>query len=283
MSDETGGTNIAEAQRLWEEYQRKYGAGTPTGADTAVQGSSALQRAFEAIGRPAGAVVGGAMHVLGAPARAVNAIGTNLAGTQAPIPVGQYALLGQNLENQSRPVGYGDVLAGTMEESGEITPGGRAAAIIRAAGNLITDPAAAPLLLGGAEAAGALAGRFGPSAGAAGPQMPRAPRSRLAPSSRPMPRGPRQGPPPEPGPVPLRPTDTQPVQVFDPTATQPVQTLGPSGPKPRLGGPRAKPKLEDPNATQPVKTVRPEDRTQPVKTIKPKRKPKPKPKEPKED
>ncbi len=223
MSDQDARAALEEAARLYEEYRRTYGVGSPTGADTAVQGHNALQRTFEAIGRPAGAVVGGALHVAEAPARAVAAIGTNLSGVGPHINVADAALYGRDMETGREPVRYGDVLAGTMEDSGEIAPGGKASAIIRAAGNLVTDPGAAPLMMSAAEGAGALAGRFGGVGGTARPTGARPrPRSRLHPQYAPEGGGVTQPQPPE---RPLPVTATQPVRTLRPTDTQSIKPL----------------------------------------------------------
>ncbi len=213
MSDRDARAALEEAARLYEEYKRTYGTGTPTGADAPVPPRSAVQRVFETIGQPASRI----WELNEMPGRAVAAVGTNLAGTQAPLNVLDVMLTGRDMSTGRAPVRYGDVLAGTLEDTGEIAPGGKAAAIIRAAGNLVTDPGAAPLLLSGAEAAGALAGRFpggGRGARAVRPR-PRG-RSRLYPEYKDVP---VEKPP-------IEMTATQPVPIMrDPTATQSIKPL----------------------------------------------------------
>lgn len=277
MSDE------ANALALLEQYKRQYGMGTPTGADTVDQGKNALVRAFEAVGRPAGAAFGGAMHVAGIPARMVNAIGTNLAGTQAPVDVSDVAIYGQDMETGRQSADYGGVLAGTLADEGEITPGGRAEKLIRILGNIVSDPLTA------AGAARLLVGRAAPAAAAAERQPRMPPQSRLYPQY--AEGGPGGGivnqPPPPSGAMPARapgPPRTSPPG-FDPTATQPVQTVGPKGPKPRLGGPRKRPSLDEGGAKPRLQgqKAKPElergpTETQPVKIRRPK-KSKPKEKE----
>jgi hypothetical protein len=247
-------------------------------------------------GRTAAAAVEGAMegvgnlvegvgrfgHAMTVPTRAIGAIGTNLAGTAAPVDVSDYALYGADLETGRRAIQYGDLLAGTLEDAGEIAPGGVASKILSMAGNVATDPAAAPLMLSAAEGAGALAGRFSPRITTPQPTFPRMPQGRLQPqyatprSSAPEPfdpgatqpvRTPRSG-------GPMRPAQGQPGPSMGPTATQKVKAR--SGWRPsRAKAMKPKPGAElpkDPTQTQPVKMakgrpVRDADRTQPVRTL----------------
>jgi len=110
------------------------------------------------------------------PTRALAGAAANV-GVPGAIPdVMDYALTGRGPSVQ-----YGDILAGTLEESGEIAPGGLASKVLRLAGNVITDPSMAPALLTGAEAAGALAGGMTPMAAAPQPSFPQQPRSMPAP------------------------------------------------------------------------------------------------------
>lgn len=158
---------------------------------TASGAADTFQRGFEG-------VVGGGMEALGrfgnalaTPARAIAAAATNAAGTRArPIDVSDYALHGRDLETGDRAEQYGDLLAGTLEDAGEVKPGSFASKVLRMAGNTITDPVAAPGLLAGAEAVGALAGGLTPSVSSV-ELAPRrgAPRGRLDPNFSP-PRGP---------------------------------------------------------------------------------------------
>lgn len=238
----TGGDNIAEAMRLFEEYKRRQAsAPPPPPADTAGQGFGALfQRGFEAVAKPLGDIVGGAVHTAGIPARAVAAVGTNMFEGSAPVDVSDYALYGQDMETGAPAAHYGDILAGHLAETGEVAAGGIAEKLVRLAGNMITDPAMAAPMMGAAEGAASLAGRVGPSmplTGNGGPVPgrgpgwrpqgpPGPPRSRLNPAYGPMP--------------------GQARPKFDPTATQQVRGAA------RVGG-----DLVDPTATQPVKTVKP--------------------------
>lgn len=105
----------------------------------------------------------GAMEGLGNVGRVATIPARALAGAAAkygagvPMDVGHYALTGEGPSVQ-----YGDVLAGSMEDTGELRPGGVASKVIRAVGNMITDPGAAPSMLSGADALGSLAGKLGP-------------------------------------------------------------------------------------------------------------------------
>ncbi len=213
MGDRDARAALEEAARLYEQYRRTYGAGTPTGADVPIPPRSAVQRVFETIGEPASRI----WELNEMPGRAVAAVGTNRAGTMPPLNVLDVALYGRDMNTGRQPVRYGDVLAGTLEDTGEITPGGKAAAIIRAAGNLVTDPGAAPLLLSGAEAAGALAGRFPGGGGGARAVRPRPRgRSRLDPAYKDVPV--------EKPPIDV--TATQPVSIMrSPTETQSIKPL----------------------------------------------------------
>lgn len=273
----SGQENILEAMRLYEQYKRQYGEGAPTGADTAAKGASALERVIQPVLEGTGRVFGGAAQVAGIPARALAAVGTNMAGTGAPIDVSDYAIHGQDLETGRTAPHYGEILAGTLEESGEIAKGGIASKIIAAAGNMITDPAMAPVMLSGAEAAGSLMGRMGPGAAPApAPATRPMPRSRPHPLSGPIPGGAQPGggppgaqPPKLPHPNPKPPWQTRsPRSSADPGATQPVPKYDPNA---------TQPVKFDPNATQPVRGVArvggelPDTATQPVKTIKPQR------------
>lgn len=135
-------------------------------------------------------------HAATIPARALAGAATNLAGTQAPVDVSDYALYGRDLETGLQGVQYGDLLAGTLEDAGEIAPGGKASEALRFMGNVITDPGAAAGMLSGAEAVGALAGRMSPTIAAQGPSFPRQPRSMLAQGyTRQTPTGANQAPP----------------------------------------------------------------------------------------
>lgn len=247
MSD-VGQGNILEAMRLYEEYKRKYGAGSPTGADTAIQGASALERALggviSGIGAPAAAVMQGATHVATAPARALAAAAGNTAGTGYDVSPLNAAVYGFDPETGREPAQYGELLAGTLEDSGEIARGGIASKIIAATGNMVTDPMMAPALMSGAEAAGTLAGRatptISPMGGQRPPRMPAQGRVNPAyqggPGMAPGQTGPRTAPP---------------GRTFNPNATQPVP-VSQQGP---LNQPA--PSRYNPNATQPVKTVKP--------------------------
>jgi hypothetical protein len=115
-------------------------------------------------------------HVATIPTRALAGASANLAGTNAVPNVAEYALHG------GPSVQYGDLLAGTMEDAGELKPGSFASKVLRLAGNTLTDPTAAPAMLSGAEAVGALAGRLTPSAPPMEPTFPRRPVSRLDPA-----------------------------------------------------------------------------------------------------
>ena len=210
-------------------------------------------RAIGALGRASEPLV----HAAGVPARAVNAIGTNLAGTAAPLDVSDVALYGYDVNTGRTPSSYGEALAGELESAGEITPGGIASKLIRVAGDIVSDPAMAPLLLSGAEAAGALAGRMGPAMpGPRAPRMP--PQGRLQPAYPGQARG--RGPgggtvvqPRGPGGGPVAPRAAAPPTRFNPTATQevglqtqPVQTIPPVAKKPpRPKTVRPKPKLKE--------------------------------------
>jgi hypothetical protein len=102
-------------------------------------------------------------HASGIPSRAIAAAAGNAAGTGAPpVDVSDYALYGRDLETGRQAVQYGDLLAGTLEDAGEVKPGSMASQVLRTACNAITDPAMAPLLLTGAEAVGSLGGAMPP-------------------------------------------------------------------------------------------------------------------------
>lgn len=131
-------------------------------------------------------------HVATIPTRALAGAAANLAGTNAVPNVAEYALHG------GPSVQYGDLLAGTMEDAGELKPGSFASKVLRLAGNTLTDPTAAPAMLSGAEAVGALAGRLTPSAPPMEPMMPYRPMS--SDSFRPSSFRPRQI---DPSPIPL--------------------------------------------------------------------------------
>lgn len=212
---------------------------------TASRAADAFQGGFE-----------GAMEGLGnlgqaftAPARAIAGAAYNTAVPEsARVDVSDYALYGRDLESGRAAVTYGELLAGTLEDAGEIAPGGTASKLIRLAGDAVTDPAAAPALLSGAEAVGALAGRMTPAAAPMTPTRPYRPLSN--PPSRP---GPPQPPPAPPAAArspypPLGPTDTRPTAtVRGPLSgqTQPVPRFSPSG-QPGWTEPF------NPTATQPV-------------------------------
>lgn len=149
---------------------------------TASRAADVFQSGFEG-------VVGGGMNALGRfgdalaiPARAIAGAATNSAGLGAPVDVSDYALFGRDLETGRTATQYGDLLAGTLEDAGEMKPGGFASKVIRFAGNTITDPAAAPALLSGAEAVGALAGRLTPGIQAAELAPRRRPLGRVDPN-----------------------------------------------------------------------------------------------------
>jgi len=251
--DDVGAANIAEAKRLWEQYQREQ-ATRPADPATAQGGAQSLfERAFQAAGEPLGKIFGGAMHVAGAPGRALDAYATNQAGTQGPVDISDAAIYGQDMETGRQSASYGDLLAGTLADSGEITPGGKAAAIIKFAGNVITDPAAAPLLLSGAEGAGALAGRMGPSAAAGGPRGPRIPSGKMYPQYGDIPQAPF-----DPGAtqrVPIRPPQPSRVSPFPRAGIEAKVVKGT-----RPGGPEGPPSPMA-NQTQAVKTIKPQGKS----------------------
>lgn len=170
----------------------------------ALRGNQAASRVADTIqGGFEGAMegLGNLGHAATIPARAIAAAAGNTAGTyQRPVDVSDYALYGRDMETGLQAIQYGDLLAGTLEDSGEIEAGGKVSGILRAVGNVVTDPMAAPMLLSGAEAAGALAGRLTPSAA---PMTPTRPYRPLSSPHRPPPPQPPPGPPPGPGPIPL--------------------------------------------------------------------------------
>lgn len=126
---------------------------------TASRAADIFQGGFEGAMEGMGALG----HAASIPARALAAAAGNTAGLGRPVDVSDYALYGRDLETGLQATQYGDLLAGTMEDAGELKPGGFASKVIRLAGNIITDPAAAPGLLSGAKAVGALAGRMTPT------------------------------------------------------------------------------------------------------------------------
>jgi hypothetical protein len=224
--------------------------------------ASAIEGAMQGVGNLVGGVerFGSALAV---PTRALTAAATNTAGVGPPIDVSDYALHGRDLETGRTALQYGDLLAGTLEDAGEIAPGGAAAKILAFMGNAAADPMMAPAVLSGAEAAGALAGRFRPpAAGGAGrsamrprPQSFQTPAQRAYGSSGPVEPMPRQ--------APFDPTATQPVPTsgempFNPTATQKVKAR--SGWRPSRAAetrPAGGPDLpENPTATQRVPKVK---------------------------
>jgi hypothetical protein len=249
--------------------------------------AAAIEGAMEGVGNLVGRA-GQVGHALTVPARAIGAVGTNLAGTAAPVDVSDYALYGADLETGRRALQYGDLLAGTLEDSGEIAPGGAASKILSTLGNVVTDPAAAPLLMSAAEGAGALAGRFGPRVTAPQPTFPRMPQARLRPQyAAQRPTGPTGGAEPfDPGATqavrprgggPMRPAEGPPGPSMGPTATQKVKAR--SGWRPsraKAMQPKGGHELpQDPTRTQPVrvrgraakKRARGADETQPVRTL----------------
>jgi len=190
-------------------------------------------------------------HAASIPARAIAGAAYNTEAVR-PVDVSDYALYGRDMETGLQAVQYGDLLAGTMEDAGEIAPGGVASKLLRLAGNAVTDPMAAPALLSGAEAVGALGGSMSPFTAAPQPSFPRMPRSRavagygqsppsaqLAPPGRGMPGG--GGRPKYPGgPRPLTSAPApRPGQPGGPVRRPGVQVI-PQGPGP------------GPTATQPV-------------------------------
>lgn len=229
----------------------------PTASRAADTFQGGFEGAMEGLGRLG--------HVASIPARAITGAATNAAGLGAPIDVSDYAIYGRDIETGRQAEQYGDLLAGTLEDAGELKPGSFASKVIRLAGNTITDPAAAPALLSGAEAVGALGGAMTPSAPPMRPTMARRPLSSPtrppAPPHRldlPRPSGPiplTKSPPPGPGQPggPVRPgvttipqgpgpspTDTQAVPArlqgsgsgpigYDQSRTQPVPRFSPSG------------------------------------------------------
>ena len=233
-------------------------------SQTGRTGAAAIEGAMEGVGN--------LMHAGGIAGRALGAVGTNRAGLGPPVDVSDFALYGRDLETGRTALQYGDLLAGTLEDAGEIAPGGAASKILALAGNLITDPAAAPGLLTGAEAAGALAARLRPpSVQGAAPRMP--PRSfqtaaqkaygdydypRPTEPARPVaarsarrPRGGKMAP------------ASGPELPFNPTATQKVKAR--SGWRPSRAeamrpteGPG---RLENPSAMQPARIRRPKRRS----------------------
>ena len=202
--------------------------------------------------------VGNIGRVLGAPARALNAAAYNTAVR----PEARISPLGAALGRVAPAPSYGDLLAGTLEDAGEIAPNGVASKLLRLAGDAVTDPAMAPALLSGAEAVGALGGRLTPSAPPMRPTMPYRPRSTPQRPPAPAPRGGPPAPPPAAaapatrGPYPpLGPTDTRPTStVRGPLSgqTQPVQRFSPSG-QPGWTQPPPPPAPPNPTATQPVR------------------------------
>jgi hypothetical protein len=122
---------------------------------TASRAADVFQAGFEAPFKALGAF-GNAAAI---PTRAIAAAAGNMAGTGArPVDVSDYALYGRDMETGLQATQYGDLLAGTLEDAGELAPGGTASKLLRLAGNAVTDPMAAPAFLSGAEAVGALAG-----------------------------------------------------------------------------------------------------------------------------
>jgi len=168
------------SRALYEALRRN-----PTASRIADTFQGGFEGAMEGMGQLA--------HGATVPARAIAGAAYNAAGTGRPVDVSDYALYGRDLETGLQAVQYGDLLAGTMEDAGELKPGGLASKLVRLAGNVITDPGAAPGLLTGAEALGALAGpRALPPSGPLTMSNPR--------PFRPPPGRPTQMPP---GPVPL--------------------------------------------------------------------------------
>lgn len=175
------------------------------------------------------------------PARALAGAATNMSGVSRPVNVKDYALFGKDLETGAPAAQYGDLLAGTLEDAGEMKPGGLASKLVRAAGNMVTDPGMAPAMLTGADALGALAGKMSPAMPI--PEPTRAYRPMSSPGPRavqsasrgvpPKPPGAPAAPPEEP---PQNPTATQPVPRFssagegwfDPNATQELPPLTPA-------------------------------------------------------
>jgi hypothetical protein len=235
---------------------------------TASRAADVFQGGFEG-------VVGGAIegagrfaNALAIPARAIAAAAGNTAGTGArPVDVSDYALYGRDMETGLQATQYGDLLAGTMEDAGEIEPGGKVSTLLRLAGNAVTDPAMAPALLSGAEAIGALGGAMTPSAPAMTPSRAYRPMSS---PTRPPPPPPRIGTPPPQGPIPL--TTSPPPGPGQPggPVRPPGVTAVPQGPGP---GPTATQRVpvhlqgtgQGPvgMSTQPVSTFNP-TATQPV-------------------
>ncbi len=190
---------------------------------TASRAADTFQGAFEGAMEGAGTLAHGAT----VPARALAAAASNSAGLGKPVDVSDYALYGRDMETGLQASQYGDLLAGTLEDAGEVTPGSFASKVIRLAGNTITDPAAAPSLLGGAEAVGSLAGAMTPVAPEMTPTMPRrplasAPRPAQA-NQPPIPVTARPAAPGQPGgPVVPRPTNIPQGPGPGPTATQAI-------------------------------------------------------------
>jgi hypothetical protein len=219
--------------------------------------ASAIEGAMQGVGNLVGGVerFGSALAI---PTRALTAAATNTAGVGPPIDVSDYALHGRDLETGRTALQYGDLLAGTLEDAGEIAPGGAAAKILAFMGNAAADPMMAPAVLTGAEAAGTLAGRFRPPGGSVGqsamrqrPQSFQTPAQRSYGSSGPV------------EPTPFDPTATQRVPTsgqmpFNPTATQKVKAR--SGWRPSRAAetrPAGGPDLpENPTATQRVPKVK---------------------------
>lgn len=121
---------------------------------TASRAADVFQAGFEAPFNALGAV-GNALAI---PTRAIAAAAGNTAGLGPPVDVSDYALYGRDMETGLQATQYGDLLAGTLEDAGELAPGGIASKLLRSAGNAVADPMAAPAFLSGAEAVGALAG-----------------------------------------------------------------------------------------------------------------------------
>lgn len=254
MSDASAA--LAEAQRMWEEYQRQYQ--NPQAPSGTAASDSLYQRLSRGPAAPyiegAAGAFQGAMEGLGAlghaasiPARAIAgaaAHGPITEGGGTPYSVTDYALYGFDPETGGGAALAGDLLASSLEESGEIAPGGVASKLVSLIGNALTDPMTAVAVLSSAEAAGTLGRSSAP------PPAPRRfgpPRSKMHPSSGAMPSSTLEAPR---GPAP---TTTQPLPM---DATQPVPRFTDTQPMP-MDMTRPVPRFTD---TQPV----PMDVTQPV-------------------
>jgi len=209
------------SRALYEALRRN-----PTASRAADVFQGGFEGAMEGLGRLG--------HVAGIPARAVAGAATNAAGLGRPVDVSDYALYGRDLETGLQGVQYGDLLAGTMEDAGELAPGGTASKLLRLAGNAVTDPTMAPALLTGAEALGALGGPRAMAPAFQGRPAP-PPLPPGAAPARPMPPGsvpPRMTPPPlPPGSAPPRPTlpGSKPLTGTQRAARNRARELGPRG------------------------------------------------------